>query len=185
MQINPDDYWKVAVKLKADNIASSINGVKEVWNKFTPDYPIEYKFLDDNFTKMYQAEDKLKSLLWVFTGIAVFVGCLGLFGLATYSAERRKKEIGIRKVLGADTSAIVALLSKEFLKLVVVAAVIAFPVAWLVMRKWLEDFAYRINIPLWVFLAAGVAAVTVAFLTISYQAIKAATANPIENLRTE
>ncbi|UOG73042.1 ABC transporter permease [Hymenobacter tibetensis] len=185
LHINPDDYWKVAVKLKADNISSSISGVKEVWNKFSPDYPIEYKFMDDNFTQMYQAEDKLKSLLWVFTAIAVFVGCLGLFGLATYAAERRKKEIGIRKVLGADTSTIVALLSKEFLKLVVVATVIAFPVAWLVMRKWLEDFAYRINIPLWVFLAAGVAAVLVAFLTISYQAIKAATTNPIQNLRAE
>ncbi|MBC6989061.1 ABC transporter permease [Hymenobacter sp. BT491] len=185
LQINSADYWKVAVKLRADNITSSVNGVKEVWNKFAPDYPIEYKFLDENFIKMYKAEDKLKSLLWVFTGIAVFVGCLGLFGLATYAAERRKKEIGIRKVLGADTSTIVALLSKEFLKLVMVAAIIAFPVAWLVMRKWLEDFAYRINIPLWVFLAAGVAAVTVAFLTISYQAIKAATTNPIKNLRTE
>jgi putative ABC transport system permease protein len=113
------------------------------------------------------------------------VGCLGLFGLATYAAERRKKEIGIRKVLGADVSTIVGLLSKEFVKLVVVAAVIAFPIAWLVMRKWLEDFAYRIDIPLWVFVAAGVAAALVAFLTISYQAIKAATTNPIKNLRTE
>ncbi|HEX8349368.1 MAG TPA: ABC transporter permease [Hymenobacter sp.] len=185
LHINPADYWKVAVKLKADNIAGSVSGVKEVWSKFTPDYPIEYKFLDDNFTQMYQAEDKLRSLLWVFTAIAVFVGCLGLFGLATYAAERRKKEIGIRKVLGADTSTIVALLSKEFLKLVLVAAIIAFPVAWLVMRKWLEDFAYRINIPLWVFLAAGVAALSVAFLTISYQALKAATTNPIKNLRAE
>ncbi|MDF7815640.1 ABC transporter permease [Hymenobacter sp. YC55] len=185
LHINPADYWKVAVKLKGENISSTIGGVKEAWSKFSPDYPIDYKFLDDNFTQMYQAEDKLKSLLWVFTSVAVFVGCLGLFGLATYAAERRKKEIGIRKVLGANTSTIVALLSKEFLKLVLVAAVIAFPVAWMVMRKWLEDFAYRINFPLWVFLAAGVAALVVAFLTISYQAIKAATTNPIKNLRAE
>lgn len=185
LHIFPDAYWKVAVKMKPDNISQSVGHVKEVWGKFSPDYPIEYKFMDENFDQMYKAEDKLKSLLWIFTGIAIFVGCLGLFGLATYAAERRKKEIGIRKVLGANVSTIVGLLSKEFIRLVVVAAVIAFPVAWLVMRTWLEDFAYRIDIPLWVFVAAGVAAATVAFLTISYQAIKAATTNPIKNLRTE
>jgi len=185
LQIFPGAYWKVAVKLKADNIGSSVNGVKQVWTKFSPDSPIEYKFLDDNFDQMYKAEDKLQTLLWIFTGIAVFVGCLGLFGLATYAAERRKKEIGIRKVLGADVSTIVGLLSKEFLVLVVVAAIIAFPAAWLAMHRWLQDFAYRIDIPLWAFLAAGVLAATVAFLTISYQAIKAATANPIKNLRTD
>lgn len=185
LPINPDDYWKVAVKIKSADVGQSVEHVKAVWSKFTLNYPIEYKFLDENFDQMYKAEDKLKSLLWIFTGVAIFVGCLGLFGLATYAAERRKKEISIRKVLGADVSTIVGLLSKEFAKLVVVAAVIAFPIAWLVMHNWLQDFAYRIDIPLWVFVAAGVAAALVAFLIISYQAIKAATTNPINNLRTE
>jgi putative ABC transport system permease protein len=185
LQIFPDAYWKVAVKLKADNVGSSVEGVKQVWARFSPESPIEYKFLDDNFDQMYKAEDKLQTLLWIFTGIAVFVGCLGLFGLATYAAERRKKEIGIRKVLGADVSTIVGLLSREFLVLVVVAAIIAFPAAWLAMHRWLQDFAYRIDIPLWAFLAAGLLAAAVAFLTVGYQAIKAATANPIQNLRTD
>jgi putative ABC transport system permease protein len=185
LHIHPDDYWKVAVKIKAGNVSQSVTHVKDVWSKFSPDYPIEYKFLDENFDQMYKAEDKLKTLLWVFTGIAIFVGCLGLYGLATYAAERRKKEIGIRKVLGADVSTIVGLLSKEFMLLVVVAALIAFPAAWLAMNRWLQDFAYRIDVPLWAFLAAGLLAGSVAFLTVSYQAVKAATANPIKNLRVD
>ncbi|WP_046243269.1 ABC transporter permease [Hymenobacter terrenus] len=183
LQIFPGAYWKVAVKLKGENIGSSVDGVKQVWAKFSPESPIEYKFLDQNFDDMYKSEDKLKSLLWIFTGIAIFVGCLGLFGLATYAAERRKKEIGIRKVLGASVSNIVALLSKEFLVLVLVAAVIAFPAAWLAMSTWLQDFAYRIDMPLWAFLAAGLTAAVVAFLTVGYQAVRAATANPVNNLR--
>ncbi|HEX8328834.1 MAG TPA: ABC transporter permease [Hymenobacter sp.] len=183
LQIFPGAYWKVAVKLKADNFGSSVEGVKQVWAKFSPESPIEYKFLDDNFDQMYKAEDKLKSLLWIFTGIAIFVGCLGLFGLATYAAERRKKEIGIRKVLGASVGNIVGLLSKEFLVLVLVAAVIAFPAAWLAMSRWLQDFAYRIDMPLWAFVAAGLTAAAVAFLTVGYQAVRAATMNPVNNLR--
>ncbi|MBD2766298.1 ABC transporter permease [Hymenobacter sp. BT664] len=183
LQIFPDAYWKVAVKLKGENLGAGVESVKQVWSKFSPNYPIEYKFMDDNFDEMYQAEDKLKTLLWTFTGIAIFVGCLGLFGLATYAAERRKKEIGIRKVLGASVSDIVALLSKEFLALVLVAAVIAFPAAWLAMSTWLQDFAYRIDLPLWAFGAAGLAAAAVAFLTVGYQAVRAATANPVNHLR--
>ncbi|HEX8424816.1 ABC transporter permease [Hymenobacter sp.] len=185
LQIFPDAYWKVAVKLKGENISSSVDGVKQVWAKFSPDYPIEFKFLDENFDQMYKAEDKLQTLLFTFTGVAIFVGCLGLFGLATYAAERRKKEIGIRKVLGADVTSIVGLLSREFMMLVLVATIIAFPLAWLAMQRWLQDFAYRIDIPLWAFLAAGLLAASVAFLTVSYQAIRAATANPIRNLRTD
>jgi len=185
IQIYPGANFKVAVKMGAENIAGSIDHVKKVWTDFSPDYPIEYIFMDDNFQKMYQSEDKLRSLLTIFTGIAIFIACMGLFGLAAYAAERRKKEIGIRKVLGADTSTIVGLLSKDFLKLVVVAALIAFPLAWYAMDAWLQNFAYRIDIPLWVFVAAGVVAAVVAFLTISYQAVKAATANPVNNLRIE
>ncbi|WP_439882620.1 ABC transporter permease [Pontibacter sp. MBLB2868] len=185
LQIFPDAYWKVAVKMDANDIAGSLSYVKGVWDKFSPDYPLEYVFLDDNFVKMYKAEDKLKTLMCVFTGIAIFVACLGLYGLAAFSAERRKKEIGIRKVMGAASSSIVFLLSKDFLKLVLVAALVAFPVAWYAMRTWLQNFAYRIEIPVWVFLIAGLLATLVAFLTISYQAFRAASANPVLNLRTE
>ncbi|GAA4424854.1 ABC transporter permease [Pontibacter saemangeumensis] len=185
LQIYPGSNFKVAVKMDAEHIARSMEHVKAVWEKFSPDYPIEYMFMDDNFEKMYKAEDKLKTLLWIFTGVAIFVASLGLFGLAAYAAERRKKEIGIRKVLGADNATIVALLSREFMKLVLVAAVIAFPLAWYAMREWLQDFAYRIDIPVWVFFAAGIMAALVAFATISIQAMKAATADPVRNLRTD
>ncbi len=185
LQIFPGANWKVAVKLNTTDVAATIDHVKTVWSRFSPDYPIEYIFMDDNFEKMYRAEDKLKSLLWIFTGMAIFVACLGLFGLAAYTAERRKKEIGIRKVLGADNSSVVLLLSKDFLKLVLVAALLAFPLAWYAMHKWLQDFAYRIDIPLWIFVAAALVAVIVAFLTVTYQALRAATANPVANLRIE
>jgi len=185
LQIFPDAAWKVAVKMKAAGMGTTINQVKNIWNQFTPEYPIEYKFLDDNFEQMYQSEDKLKSLLWIFTGIAIFVGCLGLFGLAAYTAERRRKEVGIRKVLGASTKGIVLLLSKDFLKLVAISLLIASPVAWYFMNKWLQDFAYRINISWWIFLLAGMLTILLALITVSFQAIKAAIANPVKSLRTE
>ncbi|MCW3120079.1 MAG: hypothetical protein JWM28_4161 [Chitinophagaceae bacterium] len=185
LQIFPDAYWKVAVKMKSATIGNTINHVKEVWNKFTPEFPIEYKFLDENFEQMYRAEDKLKSLVGIFTMIAVFVGCLGLFGLAAYSAERRKKEVGIRKVLGASVQAVVLLLSKDFIKLVLISLLIASPVAYYFMHRWLENFAYRINISWWVFAVAAIAVVSIAFATVSLQAIKAAVANPVKSLRTE
>jgi putative ABC transport system permease protein len=156
-----------------------------VWEKFTPDYPIEYRFLDESFDQMYKAEDKLKSLLWIFTVVTIFVACLGLFGLAAYGAERRKKEIGIRKVLGASVEGIVLLLSKEFVKLVVVALLIASPLAWYAMNKWLEDFAYRIELEWWIFAMAGVLSVIIALLTVSFQAVKAALSNPVKSLRSE
>ena len=185
LQIFPDAAWKVAVKMKAAGMGTTINQVKNIWNQFTPEYPIEYKFLDDNFEQMYQSEDKLKSLLWIFTGIAIFVGCLGLFGLAAYTAERRRKEVGIRKVLGASTKGIVLLLSKDFLKLVAISLLIASPVAWYFMNKWLQDFAYRINISWWIFLLAGMLTILLALITVSFQTIKAAIANPVKSLRTE
>ncbi len=185
IQIFPDAAWKVAVKMKTAGIGNTIDAVKSAWNKFTPEYPIEYKFLDENFQEMYTAEDKLKSLLWVFTVIAIFIGCLGLFGLAAYTAARRKKEVSIRKVLGASTRGIVLLLSKNFIKLVLISLIIASPVAWFFMNKWLEDFAYRISIEWWVFAVAAIIALSIAFLTVSFQAVKTAMANPAKSLRTE
>jgi putative ABC transport system permease protein len=171
--------------MKTSNIANTISGVRNVWNRFTPEYPIEYKFLDENFEQMYKAEDKLKSLLWIFTGIAIFVGCLGLFGLAAYAAERRRKEVGIRKVLGATTQSVVLLLSKDFIKLVIVSLLIASPVAWYFMNKWLQNFSYRIEVGWWVFAVAAILALGIAFITVSSQAIKAAMSNPVKSLRTE
>jgi putative ABC transport system permease protein len=185
LQIFPDAAWKVAVKMKTAGISNTINSVKNIWNKFSPEYPLEYKFLDENFGQMYKAEDKLKSLLWIFTVIAIFVGCLGLFGLAAYTAERRKKEVGIRKVLGATTESVVMLLSKDFIKLVLISLLIASPVAWYFMNKWLQDFAYRINISWWIFAVTAIIALSIAFITVSFQAIKAAIANPVKSLRTE
>ncbi len=185
IQIFPDAAWKVAVKMKTAGIGNTITTIKKVWDKFSPDYPIEYKFLDENFEEMYTSEDKLKSLLWIFTGIAIFVGCLGLFGLATYAAESRRKEVGIRKILGATTQGIVVLLSKDFIRLVLVSLVIASPIAWYFMNKWLEDFAYRINIAWWIFGATGVLVIFIAIATVSIQALKAALANPVKSLRAE
>jgi putative ABC transport system permease protein len=185
LQIYPQAYWKVAVKMKTASVANTLSHVQQVWNRFTPDYPIEYRFLDESFDQMYKAEDKLKSLLWIFTAVTIFVACLGLFGLAAYAAERRKKEIGIRKVLGASVEGIVLLLSKEFVKLVVVSLLIASPLAWYLMKGWLEDFAYSVEIEWWIFAIAGVLAIAIALLTVSFQSIKAALINPIRYLRNE
>jgi putative ABC transport system permease protein len=185
LHIYPEAYSKVAVKLSGDKIEAEVAGIKSLWNKFSPDYPIEYNFLDESFQKMYKAEDKLKTLLTFFTGITIFVACLGLLGLAAYAAERRKKELGIRKVLGATVQGLVVLLSKDFIKLVLISLVVASPVAWYFMNKWLESFAYRIDITWWMFAVAAVLAVLLALLTVSFQAVKAALSNPVQNLRTE
>ena len=175
----------MAVKVKVTDTKGTINFIKEVYEKFNKDYPFEYKFLDENFNKMYQSEDKLGTLLWIFTAMAVFIGCLGLFGLAAFAAERRTKEIGIRKVLGATTLNIASLLSKNFLLLVFVATIVAFPIAWWAMTKWLENFPYKVSISWWVFVVTTFIALSIATLTISFQAIKAAITSPIKSLRIE
>jgi putative ABC transport system permease protein len=185
LQIFPDAYWKVAVKMNTANISQSIAHVQQVWNRFSADYPIEYRFLDENFDQMYKAEEKLRSLLWIFTTITVFVACLGLFGLVAYAAERRRKEIGIRKILGASVAGIVLLLSKEFIKLVAVALLIASPWAWYLLKGWLEDFAYRTELEWWIFAIAGAVSIMIALLTVSFQSIRAALTDPVKSLRSE
>jgi putative ABC transport system permease protein len=185
LQIFPDANFKVAVKIKSAGLSKVISHVQTTWNKFSPEYPLEYKFLDDNFEQMYNSEDKLTSLLWIFTGMAVFVGCLGLLGLAAYTAERRRKEVSIRKVLGASVQGMVFLLSKDFIKLVMISLLIASPIAWYFMHQWLTDFAYRIDISWWIFVLTAAIAIGIAFLTVSFQAIKAATGNPVKSLRAE
>jgi ABC-type antimicrobial peptide transport system, permease component len=176
---------KMAVKVKAADLSNTIAFINSTWNKFCPEYPLEYKFLDESFSKMYKSEDKLSGLLSIFTMMAIFVGCMGLFGLATFTAEQRTKEIGIRKVLGASIMSILAMLSKTFLKPVLIASLIAFPIAWYAMNKWLEDFPYRVHISGWIFLFAALLAIIIALVTVSFQAIKAAVANPVKSLRTE
>lgn len=185
LQIYPQAAWKVAVKMKATGIDNTISRVRKVWASYSPDFPLEFKFLDDNFSEMYKSEDKLKSLLWLFTCVAIFVGCMGLFGLAAFSAERRKKEVGIRKILGASVEGVVILLSKDFIKLVIISLLIASPLAWMLMNRWLQDFAYRIHISGWVFVIAGLLAIVIASFTVGFQALKVALTNPAKSLRSE
>ena len=147
--------------------------------------PFNYQFLDDEFDKMYRVEQRTGKLGLSFAIIAILIACLGLFGLAAYMAEQRIKEIGIRKVLGASVSGLVSMLSKDFLKLVLISALFAILLSWWAMNKWLQDFAFRIDLGWWVFVAAGIIAMIIALVTISFQAIKAASANPVKNLRTE
>jgi putative ABC transport system permease protein len=141
--------------------------------------------MDETYGNMYKSEEKLSDLLWIFTLMAIFIGCMGLFGLAAFSAEQRTKEIGIRKVLGANVFNIVGLLSKNFLVLVLISSLIAFPVAWWAMNNWLDDFPYRVNISWWIFGIAMIAALLIAFITVSFQSIKAAMSNPVKSLRAE
>ena len=185
IQIYPQVVFAVAVKLKTADIKNTIAYINNAWGKFVPGFPLDYKFMDETYAKMYKAEAKLSDLLWIFTIMAIVVGCMGLFGLAAFSAEQRTKELGIRKVLGANAFDIVGLLSKNFLVLVLIASLIAFPIAWWAMNSWLKDFPYRVNISWWVFGIAIIAALGIALLTVSFQAIKAALANPVKSLRTE
>lgn len=185
LQIFPDAYWKVALKINTKDASQTIAAVETVWKKFSPEFPMDYQFLDENFDKMYLSENKLSALLWIFTALAILVGCLGLFGLATYAAEQRVKEIGIRKVLGAGVHQLVVLLAKDFILLVVVASFIAIPIAWWSMHSWLKDFAYKVDMSIWIFALAIFSALLVALLTISSQAVKAALTNPVKSLRAE
>ncbi len=178
-------YNNLSVKISGNNIPVALATLKDTWQKYLPEVPYQYTFLDENFSKLYESEQKQGTIFTVFACIAIFIACLGLFGLSAFAITQRVKEIGVRKVLGANVSSIVTLLSKDFLKLVIVAAILAFPVAWYAMHNWLEDFAYRINIQWWVFIVAGVLAAFIALITVSFQAIKAAIANPVKSLRTE
>jgi putative ABC transport system permease protein len=173
------------VKSMPGKQAEALKATETVWKQFVPNEPFDYKFASDEFDRLYRTDRKTSTLILSFSLLAVFVSCLGLYGLATFSAERRNKEIGIRKVLGASVARITQMLSVDFIKLVLVALVIAFPVAWWAMSKWLQSFAYRIDISWWVFALAAILAVLIAFVTVSSQAIKAALANPVKSLRSE
>jgi putative ABC transport system permease protein len=180
--INPNWFEEFIVKVKSANMPSTINKLKEVWAKFFPQYPFEYSFLDESIDKMYKSEEQYSKVITIFSVVALFIACLGLLGLASFVTEQRKKEIGIRKVQGASVKSIVQLVSNEFLILVIVSNIIAWPVAWFFMKKWLISFAYRIDISLWTFIFSGLLALLIALITVSVQAVKAAIANPVMSL---
>ena len=173
------------VKVKTQNIAGVLAALESNWKQFKAEGPFAYSFLDERFQATYRAEQKAGQILGIFAGLTIFVACLGLFGLATFTAEQRTKEIGVRKVLGASLTSIVSLLSRDFLKLVLVAIVLAAPIAGYAMNRWLQDFAYRIDLEWWVFALAGLLAVGIALLTVSFQSVKAALMNPVKSLRSE
>ncbi|MBC7948858.1 MAG: ABC transporter permease [Chitinophagaceae bacterium] len=180
-----NNFGNISVKIAGSNLTGALAHIEKTWHKFLPEVPYQYTFMDDNFTRLYEAEQREKNIFTIFAFIAIFIACLGLLGLSAFTISQRVKEIGIRKVLGADVSTIVTLLSKDFMKLVIISAIIAFPVAWWAMNSWLQDFAYRISIPWWIFLLAGIVAALIALATISFQAVRAALANPVKSLRTE
>ena len=180
-----NSYGSISIKITGSNITGALDRIATTWRNFLPESPYQFTFLDENFGRLYEAEARQKTLLIIFASLAIFIACLGLFGLSAFAILQRLKEIGIRKVLGADVPTIVALLSKDFLKLVLFAAIPSFVVSWYFMNKWLEDFAYRVSMPWWMFLTAGLLAAVIALITISFQAIRAALANPVKSLRTE
>ena len=175
----------LAIRLHPGNVAEAISAVEETWKKLAPNQPFSYTFLDQDYARLYNREQQMSHVFQIFSGLAILIACLGLFGLAAFTTQQRTKEIGIRKILGASVSGIVCLLSKDFLKLVLIANLIAWPIAYYAMNQWLQSFAYRINLGISTFILSGLIALFIALLTVSYQAIKAARANPVEALRYE
>ncbi|WP_298345018.1 ABC transporter permease [uncultured Algibacter sp.] len=185
MRLDPTSTSLVTVKIQGQNISKGLSSIEDVWKSMKPADPFEYYFLDELFDAQYEAEEDFGNLFLSFALLAIFISCLGLLGLAAYSTVQRKKEIGIRKIIGASVVNIVNLLSKDFLKLVGISFIVAAPIAWYAMQSWLEDFAYKINVEWWMIALAGATAIIIALVTVSFQAITAAVANPVKSLRTE
>lgn len=185
MRMNQDNLRWISLRIKGIDVPATIQHLESVWRKHYPDQPFSYEFLDSRYEQLYALERTQQTLLGVFSGLAILISCLGLLGLSVYLAELRVKEIGIRKVVGASTGNIIQLLSVSYLKPVLLAIILATPATWIVMNNWLQDFAYRTEIQWWVFVVAGLAAMLIALLTVSGQAIRAAVANPVKSLRTE
>jgi len=183
--VNPKARGTFMVKLSGKNISGTLAQIEGKWKQFQTDRAFEYSFLDETFAKLYQAESRFQKVFISLVILGILIACLGLLGLATFAAQQRVKEIGIRKVLGASVTSVVTLLSTDFLKLVFISFLIASPIAWYAVNQWLQNFAYRIDVRWWVFPLAGIIAVLIALFTISFQSIKAALANPVKSLRTE
>jgi putative ABC transport system permease protein len=181
----PYNLNRISVSIKGDNIQATLAHLKKVWDHMAPQRPFMYHFLDESFSAQYQADQNFGQLFTFFSCLAICIACLGLFGLSTFMAQQRIKEIGVRKVLGSSISGIVILLSKDFIKLILIAIVIAIPLCWWAMNHWLQGFAYRITIGPVVFIEAGMAALSIALVTMAWQSVKAAMSNPISSLRNE
>ena len=175
----------ISFRTTGKDLNSTIDKLRNQWKAYVPNQPFTYSFLDERFNSMYRAEQQTGNIFSVFASLAIFIGCLGLFSLAAFTAEQKTKEIGIRKVLGSSVFGIVYMLSQEFIKLIIISFIIASPIAYYFMNQWLVDFAYRTNLNALLFLYAGLVALVITILTVSYQAIKAATANPVDSLRNE
>lgn len=175
----------ISIKVNTDHLAPTLASLEKIWKQHIQDIPFDYQFLDEHFAKLYESETRIGRLMSTAAALAVFIACMGLFGIAAFTTEQRTKEIGIRKVLGASVGSIVELLSRDFMKLVFIAILIASPIAWWAMQQWLEGFAYRIEIKWWLFVLAGITAIIIALATVSFQAIRAAVANPVESLKNE
>ena len=185
MHVYPGTFNRMTIRVRPGNIPATLAHLENTWKTFAPEYPFEYNFLDEYFGKMVESERKLSQVFTIFSGLAIFIACLGLLGLVAFSAQQRTKEIGIRKVMGASVSQITLLLTKDFTKLVLIAILIATPLAWYAMHTWLQDFPYRITISPWIFFLAGFISLLFTVLTVSYLAHRAASTNPIKSLRTE
>ena len=179
------DWGNILVRIDKGKTRVALDGLGKIYKSFNPGVPFTYSFTDTDYNKLYQGEQLLNKLSAYFSFLAIFISCLGLLGLTMFSAAQRTKEIGVRKVLGAKVSSIFALLAKEFIQLVIIAFVIATPIAWLLMNSWLREYAYKIEISWWMFAVAGIVSLVIALVTISFQSIKAAIANPVESLKTE
>lgn len=185
MLISEFSLNQISIRMRPGNIPETMEFIKQKWQEFRPNYPFQYYFIDEQFDQLYESEENLRQIFSYFAFLAILIACLGLFGLASFTAEQRTKEMGIRKVLGASVTGIILLLSREFTKWILVANIIAWPLAYFAMNRWLQDFAYRIQISWFVFLISGVVALAIALLTVCYQAVKAAVANPVNSLRYE
>jgi putative ABC transport system permease protein len=185
IQHEPDMLRHLLVKMKPGDISHLIGSLEATWTKLVPGTPFEYQFLDEKIDRLYRADQRVGKIINSFTALALFIACLGLFGMASFSAEQRTKEIGVRKVLGATVPQIASLLIKEFGKWVLLANLIAWPLAYFMLNRMLEVYAYRTSLDVWIFLLAGTTVLVIAITTVSYQSIKAALANPVETLRYE
>jgi len=185
MRIDPGWYQQVCIRIAPQNVEGTLGFIENKWKEIYPEYPFEYQFLGDRLQNLYRSEKATGKLISVFTILALFISCLGIFGLSSYTAEQRTKEIGIRKVLGASVASVVKYISKEFIILVLIANVCVCPIAYILLNKWLQTFAYQINIGWSTFVLTGLAVLVVSLLTVSWQILRAAMANPVDSLRYE
>ena len=185
LRLDPGVSGPISIKMASTEPAQLVAVARQAWQRFFPTDPFEFSFLDEQYDRQYRADDRFGQVFGFFTLLAVLVSCLGLLGLVTFTAQQRTKEIGVRKVLGASVVSIVSLLAQDFVKLVLIAIVIASPVAWWAMHRWLSDFAYRIDVQWWIFALAGTLTIGIALLTVSFQSVRAALVNPVKSLRSE